>query len=88
LEAAAAGLPVVAVRATSMPELVEQTGCGYLVPPGDIHAMAERIVEILRNPSERESLSLAALAMAQHHSLEGTLAQHEALYESLLAPAG
>lgn len=86
LEAAASGLPIVAVRATSMPELVEAPGCGYLVSPGDARRMAERIVDILKDSARRESLSKAALAMAQQHSLERTLEQHEALYESLLAP--
>ena len=51
LEAAACGVPIVAVRATSMPELVEEAGCGYLVPPGDVHAMADRIVQVLRDPA-------------------------------------
>ncbi|HSR47305.1 MAG TPA: glycosyltransferase [Anaerolineales bacterium] len=87
LEAAACGLPIVAVRATSMPELVETPGCGYLVSPGDVRRMAERIVDILKDPARREALSLAALGMAQQHSLEKTLEQHEALYASLLSAA-
>jgi glycosyltransferase involved in cell wall biosynthesis len=86
LEAAACGLPIVGVRATSMPELVEQTGCGFLVPPGDVRAMADRIVEILRQPAQHAKLSQAAQRMAQQHSLERTLAEHEALYGSLLNP--
>jgi 1,2-diacylglycerol 3-alpha-glucosyltransferase len=88
LEAAACGLPIVAVRATSMPELVEAPGCGYLVSPGDVRRMAERIIDILKDPSRREALSLAALGMAQQHSLEKTLDQHEALYASLLSREG
>jgi len=87
LEAAACGLPIVAVRATSMPELVEQNGCGYLVPPGDIHAMAERIVAVLRDPAAGEVLGRAALEMARQHSLEITLDRHEAMYQSLLESA-
>lgn len=85
LEAAACGLPIVAVNATSMPELVEETGCGFLVQPGDVQAMAARIVDILRDPTRRAALSAAALRMAQHHSLERTLQDHESLYRSLLA---
>ena len=88
LEAAACGLPIVAVRATSMPELVEETGCGYLVPPGDVHSMADRIVQVLRDPAAQYALGQAGRAMASKHSLERTLEQHEALYQSLLVPAG
>jgi glycosyltransferase involved in cell wall biosynthesis len=88
LEAAACGVPVVAVRATSMPELVEEPGCGYLVPPGDVHSMADRIVQVLRDPAAQRALGQAGRAMATQHSLEQTLERHEELYESLLAPVG
>ncbi len=88
LEAAASGLPIVAVRATSMPELVEENGCGYLVPPGDIHAMADRLVAVLRDPAAREVFGRAGLEMARQHSLEQTLERHEDLYRSLLERDG
>jgi glycosyltransferase involved in cell wall biosynthesis len=88
LEAAACGVPIVAVQATSMPELVEEPGCGLLVPPGDVHAMADRIVQILRDPAAQRAFGQAGVAMAQQHSLEVTLERHEALYQSLLVPAG
>jgi glycosyltransferase involved in cell wall biosynthesis len=87
LEAAASGLPVVAVRATSMPELVERSGCGYLVEPGDVEGMADRLVGLLHDPAQRERLSLAALAMARQHSYEITLDRHEALYRRLIGDA-
>lgn len=83
LEAAASGLPIVAVRATTMPDLVERPGCGYLVEPGDAGGMADRLLYLLRNPLERERLKHAALAMARLHSYEITLDQHEALYARL-----
>ncbi len=88
LEAAACGVPIVAVRATSMPELVEENGCGYLVPPGDVHAMADRIVAVLRDPAAREVLGRAGVEMARRHSLERTLELHEVLYRSLIEQDG
>jgi glycosyltransferase involved in cell wall biosynthesis len=87
LEAAACGVPIVAVRATSMPELVEESGCGHLVPPGDVHAMADRIVQVLRDPAAQRALGEAGVAMARAHSLALTLDRHEELYQSLLVPA-
>lgn len=83
LEAAASGLPIVAVRATSMPELVERTGCGYLVEPGDAVGMADRLVDLMRDAPQRERLKQASLAMARQHSYEITLDQHTALYQRL-----
>lgn len=87
LEAAACGVPIVAVQATSMPELVEESGCGHLVPPGDVHAMADRIVQILRDPAAQRAFGQAGVVMAQAHSLESTLERHEELYASLIVPA-
>ena len=84
LEAAASGLPIVAVRATSMPELVEEPGCGYLTPPGDIEAMAQRTTEILRDPAAAQALGQSGVEMARQHSLSLTLDKHEALYGELI----
>jgi glycosyltransferase involved in cell wall biosynthesis len=87
LEAAACGVPIVAVRATTMPELVEEPGCGFLVPPGDVHAMADRIMQVLRDPAVKRALGQAGRAMAAEHSLDRTLDLHEELYQSLVEPA-
>jgi len=57
------------------------------VPPGDVHAMADRIVQVLRDPAAQRALGQAGVAMAQAHSLDLTLERHEALYHSLLEPA-
>ena len=49
LEAMARGVPVVQPAHGSFPELIEQTGGGMLVPPGDARALAEAIVGLLRD---------------------------------------
>ena len=85
LEAAATGLPVVSVRATSMPEIVQDGVTGYLVPPGDIDAMANRLVSLLRQPEQAVTLGMAGRALAQKHSLGATFEAHESLYRSLQA---
>ncbi|HET7010323.1 MAG TPA: glycosyltransferase [Anaerolineales bacterium] len=85
LEAAASGLPLLAVRATVMPALVEASGAGLLVDPGDARAMGEKMVELLSNPDRAREMGAAARTMAGRHDLEDTLAAHERLYGSLLA---
>ncbi|MGD9093136.1 MAG: glycosyltransferase, partial [Anaerolineales bacterium] len=50
LEALASGVPVVAYRATSIPELVQDSVNGYLVPPGDEDGMGDRIALLLSAP--------------------------------------
>ncbi len=51
LEAAAAGLPVVATRAGGIPDAVADGETGFLVPPGDAPAVAEAIGMIFRDDS-------------------------------------
>ncbi|MBX6378886.1 MAG: glycosyltransferase, partial [Clostridia bacterium] len=56
LEAMAAALPVVAVRAGAVPELVVHGETGCLVPPGDAGALAEAVVRLARCPEERRRI--------------------------------
>lgn len=83
LEAAAAGLPTVAVRASSMPEYVREGHTGYLVPPGRLPAMADRLVALLRDPALARAFGHAARALAEHHSPVKTLEGHEMVYQRL-----
>jgi glycosyltransferase involved in cell wall biosynthesis len=85
LEAAACGLPLLAVRATVMPELVEESGAGFVVEPGDAEGMGERMAELLARPELARTMGAAARRMAERHSLDDTLAAHEDLYSALLA---
>ncbi|MEI9897862.1 MAG: glycosyltransferase family 4 protein [Chthoniobacter sp.] len=50
IEAMAAGKPVVATNAGGIPEIVVDGECGYLVPVGDVDAMAEKICALLADP--------------------------------------
>jgi len=84
LEAAASGLPVVTVNASSMPEFVRDEVTGYLVPLGDVAAMADRIVQLLQDPVRAQAMGRAALQVAQTHSHEQSVTDHIHLYESLL----
>jgi glycosyltransferase involved in cell wall biosynthesis len=85
LEAAATGLPVVAVRAAAVPDAVSDGVNGYLVAPGDVEAMAERLMTVLRDPESAVRMGRAGRAMAEQHALDGTLGAHEQLYWALLA---
>jgi glycosyltransferase involved in cell wall biosynthesis len=58
LESMSAGKPVVATAVGGNPELVEDGKTGYLVPPGDPNAMAERLLNLLANPELRREMGL------------------------------
>jgi len=65
LEASAAGVPTVATAVGGIPEVIEHGQSGYLVPPGDPMALAQRIVELLANDSKRQSIGRAACERAR-----------------------
>jgi glycosyltransferase involved in cell wall biosynthesis len=56
LEAAAAGVPVVQPRHGAFPEIVEATGGGILVDPGDPERLADGILELWQDPVKRREL--------------------------------
>lgn len=64
IEAMAAGVPVVAARATGAVDLVVEGETGFLVPPRDIAAYADAIARIVADPALRRSMGEAAHARA------------------------
>jgi len=84
LEAAATGLPVITIRASSMPELVEDDVTGYLITPRDIDAMADRLVSLLRNPVQARAMGQTGRAMMGEHLLDRSIEAYERLYQSLV----
>ncbi|MCA1480812.1 glycosyltransferase, partial [Bradyrhizobium sp. NBAIM08] len=78
LEAAASGLPVVAVHASSMPEFIDNGVTGCLVPPGDAAAMGDALSELLQNPARARAMGQAALRLAAQHTSAVSVQAHEA----------
>lgn len=56
LEAMACGLPVVATDAASFPEVVHEEKGGFLCPPGDVVAFAERINRLCGDAALRKAM--------------------------------
>ncbi len=56
LEAMAAGKPVVATRVGAIPEVLEDGVNGYLVAPGDVRGLADRIIVLLGAPALRREM--------------------------------
>ncbi|MGN6374364.1 MAG: glycosyltransferase family 4 protein [Sphingomonas sp.] len=63
-EAMAAGVPVVAARATGAVDLVSDGETGFLVPARDIGAYADAIARIVADPALRSAMGAAGTAKA------------------------
>ncbi|NDJ86456.1 MAG: glycosyltransferase family 4 protein [Chloroflexi bacterium] len=85
IEAGAAGLPVVATDVGGSAEIVKDAETGYIVPPGDSAAIADRLIAVLKDPG-------AAMAMGDRardfvtatFSLEEQARRTIALYEKVI----
>ncbi|MBX5492124.1 MAG: glycosyltransferase family 4 protein [Chloroflexi bacterium] len=60
LEAMASGTPVVASRLGGIPEIVDDGVTGFLVPPGDVEALRERLAYLLERPRLAAAMGAAA----------------------------
>ena len=79
--ALALGRPIVATRVGGFAEMVEQTGAGVCVPPGDAAALAEALIEVLRDPERREAMAAASRAAADGpFSWDAIAAETERVY--------
>jgi glycosyltransferase involved in cell wall biosynthesis len=88
LEAAAAGLPVVASAHGGLTEVVRDGETGLLVPPGDRAALAAELGRLADDPALRERLGEAAARdVRRRFSVERMLDELQELYERLLSPA-
>lgn len=89
LEAAAAGLPIVATDAGGTAEVLDQGRTGILVPIDDEAAMAESIGRLAADPDLRRSLGESARTYVQSaFSVDRFVAETAALYEELAASKG
>jgi glycosyltransferase involved in cell wall biosynthesis len=85
MEAMAAGRPVVAADAVALPHLVRPGRNGWLFPPGDVAALADRLIRLFDRPAELTRMGAASRALIAQHDLGASLDTYESLYRAILA---
>jgi glycosyltransferase involved in cell wall biosynthesis/ElaB/YqjD/DUF883 family membrane-anchored ribosome-binding protein len=81
MEAMASGRPVVAADAMALPHLVHDGDNGYLFPPDDVVAFADRLRRVLTaDEAELKRLSSNSLHLIQAHDIQRTISIFEGLY--------
>ena len=81
LEAFAVGKPVVATRVGGTPEVVQDGVSGFLTAPDQANLMAQHLLQLLNNPSLRQTMGNAGHKhVREHFSFESQTEEYEALY--------
>ncbi|MBV6397281.1 MAG: D-inositol-3-phosphate glycosyltransferase [Anaerolineales bacterium] len=83
LEAAASGLPIAAVRATCIPEIVHHEENGFLCTPGNLDELSRSMTILIQNKTMAKQMGAMSRCLAQPHDRRITLEAHETLYREL-----
>ncbi len=80
MEAMASGLPIIAVNALALPELVHDGENGFLFEPGDIKTIAEKITLLFTDENLRVQMGAKSLDIINPHGIKSTIGEFEAIY--------
>ncbi len=87
IEAMAMGKATVATRTGGIPEVVEEGETGLLVPPGEVRALAEAVVALLKDEARRREMGKKGHERVKKlFDIKGTVAQVEEVYDKFLSP--
>lgn len=85
LEAMACGLPIISTKVGAIPEVITDGVEGYLIEPGDVQALADRIVRLGQNEQLRKQMGQAGRRLVrQNFSLDGMVEQLVEIYRQVL----
>lgn len=84
-QALAVGTPVVGTAVGGIPEIVRDGETGRLVPPGDSLALAEAILDLLRDPARARAMARRGQTLVQERfTFEAMMKATTGVYEDLL----
>ncbi len=84
MEAMSTGLPIIAIDALGMPEIVKDNVNGFLVRADDWQAISDKTLELLNNEKLMDSFSAASRQESLRYSEETTVKSLEKIYQKLI----
>jgi len=88
MQALAIGLPVVSTTVGSIPDVVIDGETGFVVPPRDGPALADRIIRLLDDPALRARMGERGRSLVERcYSIERMLDRMEGVYDRLVQPS-
>jgi 1,2-diacylglycerol 3-alpha-glucosyltransferase len=85
LQAMASGLPVIAVKAGALTELVKNGMNGFLYEEGDIEALVKCIEKIIIHDNIYHEMRKKSLEFVQQHDLRKTVVTFEKIYQKAIS---
>ena len=86
IEALKSGVPPVAYATDGVTDVLKNDENGYAVPPGDVAALSERVLSLLKDDALRARMAAAAAAsIGREFDIDGMVRSQEELYSRLLA---
>jgi len=80
-----AGIPIVATSVDGTPEVVRDGSNGFLVQPGDIKGIVEKVIFLLKNPEKATEMGKKGLEMVMEFDIYKMVHDQEKLYEEILS---
>jgi L-malate glycosyltransferase len=89
LEAMACEVPTIGTTVGGVPELIQNGVTGLLFPVGEVEAMAQGALDLLRNRDRLNAMAKAGRAEAQRtYCASKVIPRYESFYESILRASG
>lgn len=86
IEAMACGLPIISSKVGGIPEVIKENINGFLIDPGDVDMLTERIEFLIKNKNIREDMGKNNLAEAiSNYDFKIVVEKLERIYENLLS---
>lgn len=87
LETMAAGVPNISTNIASIPEVIKDGENGYLITPGDIDTLTDRLYNLIQNSSLRKEFSEKSYQLiSDNFSLDNNIGKLKNIYDKLVEP--